>query len=153
MQWYLEPIEPHLDAIKLLFEKNAEHRHASNYLKFPLFEYTKFSRLGYDKKLVYYSAGIERPEYKGSIRIMSRHTRDRFYNFGGWKKDLKRGIDTLDLSTEHALNLGYKDIWVSREESPNILQHFKEHSAYSWKITYEKIPNITREQWILKLKN
>ena len=53
------------------------HKHESNYVQWPLFEHTKFSRMAYDPHLIYYSAGIERPEYNGSIRIMSRHTRDR----------------------------------------------------------------------------
>ena len=65
--------------------------------------------------MVYYSAAIEIPEYNGSIRIMSRHTRDRNYDFGGWKADLERGTKTLDLSAEKCLDMGYKNIWVSRE--------------------------------------
>ena len=42
--------------------------------------------MGYDNdKMIYYSAGMERPQYNGSIRIMSRHTRDREYDFGSSK--------------------------------------------------------------------
>lgn len=153
MQWYLESIECHLLYIKELFAKNCSHRHANNYLKHPLFEYTRFSRMCYDYSLIYYSAGIERPEYNGSIRIMSRHTRDRNYPFGGMKADLNRGLETLDLSTKYALNIGYSDIWVSREENPQLLYYFQKYSNYTWLITYEKIPKITRPQWILRLKN
>lgn len=151
MNWYLGPIDPYMDDIKSLFKKNADHKHADNYLKWPLFQYTKFSRMAWDPELIYYSAGIERPEYNGSIRIMSRHTRSREYNFGGWKKDLARGLQTLDLSTEYALNLGYKDIWVSREESPELLNYFSENSKFSWNVSKELLPNNVGIQWVLRL--
>ena len=142
MKWYLGPIEPYMLDIKMLFAQNADHKHADNYLKWPLFQFTKFSRMAWDPALVYYSAGIERPEYNGSIRIMSRHTRSRDYDFGGWAADLKRGVETLDHSTEYAMNLGYGDIWVSREESPNLFEHFAKHSKYNWTIKYERLPNV-----------
>ena len=83
MKWHLESIDTHLTEIKQLFEKTAGHKHADNYSKWPLFEHTKFARMAYDPHMIYYSAGIERREYDGSIRIMSRHTRDRTYDFGG----------------------------------------------------------------------
>jgi hypothetical protein len=153
MIWKLSPIDSHLDDIKQLFSQNADHRHADNYLKNPLFEYTKFSRMGWDPQLVYYSAGIERPEYNGSIRIMSRHTRSRNYNFGGWAADLKRGLETLDLSTAYAINLGYSDIWVSREESPNLLEYFAKYSTYSWTIAKEHLPNDAGEQFVMRITN
>ena len=142
MNWYLGPIEPYLSDIKMLFAKNADHKHADNYLKWPLFQFTKFSRMAWDPELIYYSAGIERPEYNGSIRIMSRHTRSRDYDFGGWAADLKRGVETLDQSTGYAMNLGYSDIWVSREESPNLFEHFAKHSKYNWTIKYERLPTF-----------
>lgn len=151
MQWYIGPIEPHLEDIKTLFAKNADHKHADNYIKLPLFEYTKFSRMAWDPDLIYYSAGIERPEYNGSIRIMSRHTRSREYDFGGWQADLNRGIQTLDISTEYALNLGYSDVWVSREESPKLLKYFSKNSKYNWTIAQEDLPNFAGIQWVLRL--
>ena len=114
--WYLESIESHIIKIKELFTKNADHKLASNYLDMPLFEHTKFARMGYDDdKMIYYSAGIERPQYNGSIRIMSRHTRDRQYNFGSKSDDLTRGIETLEKSVVYAKSLGYKNIWCSRK--------------------------------------
>lgn len=155
-KWYLGPIEPHISDIKTLFSQNADHKHADNYIKNPLFEYTKFSRMAWDtelSELIYYSAGIERPEYNGSIRIMSRHTRSRNYDFGGWVADLKRGVKTLDASTSYAFNLGYTNIWVSREESPNLFQHFAKHSKYNWIIKKEVLPNDAGEQWVLRLSN
>ena len=130
MIWKLENISPYINDIKGLFEKNKDHKHYKNYIKKPLFEHTKFARMAWDNDLIYYSAGIERPQYNGSIRIMSRHTRDRDYDFGGWRADLIRGTDTLDQSTNYALNLGYKDIWVSREESPNLFKAFQKMSKY-----------------------
>jgi len=139
-----------------LFSKNSDHKHAQNYLKYPLFEYTKFARMGWDEgRMVYYSAGIERPEYNNSIRIMSRHTRDRNYDFGGWKADLKRGLETLDYSTTLSKNLGYKNIWVSREESPELLEYFSKHSKFSWDISHEYIPGSenwkdNKKQYILR---
>jgi hypothetical protein len=151
MIWKLSPIDPYIDDIKQLFNQNADHKHADNYIKWPLFEHTKFSRMGWDPELVYYSAGIERPEYNGSIRIMSRHTRSRNYDFGGWAADLKRGLETLDTSVAYAMNLGYTDIWVSREESPNIFEHFAKHSNYDWAIAKEKLPNDAGDQWVLRL--
>ena len=150
MKWYLEPIDSHLLSIKELFAKNRGHKHQENYISDTLFEHTKFSRMAYDKKMIYYSAGIERPEYNGSIRIMSRHTRDRNYNFGGWKADLARGLDTLEYSTNYALELGYKDIWVSREENPNLLHYFQKKSRYNWTVTQEQLP-IGGIQWVLRL--
>ena len=35
------------------------------------------------------------------------------------KDDLQRGNATLGFSTKMALDMGYKDIWVSREENLN----------------------------------
>jgi len=150
MIWYLGPIEDHLDSIKELFAKTKGHKHADNYSKWPLFQYTKFARIGYDPQCIYYSAGIERPEYHGSIRIMSRHTRDRDYNFGSRADDLARGLETLDLSTQYAIDLGYKDIWLSREESPKLFEHFNKHSKYSWIISYEEL-HYGGSQYIMRL--
>jgi len=152
MKWYLGKIQKHIPAIEELFANNANHKHAENYSKWPLFEYTKFSRMGYDdNKMVYYSAGIARPEYGNSIRIMSRHTRDRDYNFGSYKDDLDRGLKTLDYSAFYAIELGYKDIWVSREESPKLLEYFAKNSKLNWSVTYEDIP-LGRKQYVLRLK-
>jgi hypothetical protein len=154
MNWYLEPIDTHIDSIKELFAKTQGHKHADNYSKWPLFQYTKFARMAYDPHMIYYSAGIERPEYNGSIRIMSRHVRDRDYNFGGRKADLQRGLTTLDESTRYALELGYKNIWVSREENPKLLEYFANNSTYNWTVSQEAIPgNWTdgKTQWILRL--
>ena len=151
MNWYLEPIDSHIDNVRALFSKTQGHKHADNYSKWPLFEHTKFARMAYDVHMIYYSAGIERPEYNGSIRIMSRHTRDRDYNFGGYKKDLERGLETLDKSTKYALDLGYSDIWVSREENPKLLEYFKNKSIYNWTINYEEIPK-GGSQWVLRLR-
>lgn len=151
MKWYLGPITPHLQDVKRLFSQNVDHKHADNYLKYPLFEYTKFARMAWDPDLIYYSAGIERPEYNGSIRIMSRHTRCRNYNFGGWAADLTRGLTTLDASTSYAIDLGYTNIWVSREESPNLFEYFAKHSQYNWTIGKEHLPNGAGEQWVLRL--
>ena len=154
MIWNTCSIEPYLTEIKELFAQNAEHKHADNYIKEPLFEYTKFARLGWDPKLVYYSAGVERPEYNGSIRIMTRHTRDRNHNFGSRKDDLKRGVETLDNLTVTALVKGYTNIWMSREESPKILEHFCKASAYSWSLTFEPMPHNKRiEQYVIRLKD
>jgi len=151
MPWLIEPIDNHIEDIKLLFEKTKDHRHADNYSKWPLFEHTKFARMGWDNNnLIYYSAGIERPEYNGSIRIMSRHTRDRSYNWGTRKDELQRGNATLGFLTKHALDLGYKDIWVSREENPKLLEWFQENSFYNWNITREEIP-LGGLQWVLRL--
>ena len=150
MKWYIGPIDSHLDDIKEMFAKNNDHKHANNYLKWPLFQFTKFSRMAWDPQLIYYSAGIERPEYNGSIRIMSRHTRDRNYDFGGWRADLIRGTDTLDQSTNYALELGYKDIWVSREESPNLFKAFQKMSKYNWNITYEQL-HYGGMQYVMRL--
>jgi hypothetical protein len=149
MIWKLCGIRNYKKEIDILFQQNKYHKHASNYLKYPLFEWTAFARMGFDPHLVYYSAGIERPEYNGSIRIMSRHTRDIKYNFGGWKADLTRGLETLDLSTEMAIDLGYDDIWVSREESPNLLEYFKSNSKYKWKVNYERLP-VGGTQYVLR---
>jgi hypothetical protein len=152
MNWYLGPIETKLDDIKDLFLKTKGHKHEKNYLKEPLFEYTKFARIGYDPHCIYYSAGIERPEYNGSIRIMSRHTRDRSYNFGSRADDLFRGLETLELSTEYALLQGYTNIWLSREESPNLFEYFAKRSKYDWSINYEQIPGKTMYQYIMRLE-
>lgn len=150
MKWALEEINSHLEEIQELFAKTKGHKHANNYSKWPLFEHTKFARMAWDPHLIYYSAGIERPEYNNSIRIMSRHTRDRSYNFGGFKADLARGLETLDASTRYALDLGYKDIWVSREENPKLLEYFQNESYYIWDIKQEEIP-LGGVQWTLRL--
>lgn len=152
MIWKLCPIELHIEEIKKLFNKTKGHKHQDNYIKWPLFEYTKFARMGWDKHLIYYSAGIERPEYNGSIRIMSRHTRDRSYNFGTYNDDLKRGLETLEQSTYYAKKLGYKNIWVSREESPKLLEYFSKHSQYNWKLNYEKL-HYGGKQYILRIND
>jgi len=152
IDWYLEPIEPHLEKIKELFAKNVDHRLASNYLEMPFFEYTKFARMGYaDNKMVYYSAGMERPQYNGSVRIMSRHTRDRNFNFGSRADDLKRGLETLEASVEYAKSIGYKDIWVSREFNPKLFEWFAKHSKYNWSVTHE-LMHYGEYQYILRLK-
>tara|TARA_X000001036_G_scaffold239844_1_gene223671 strand:+ start:1274 stop:1729 length:456 start_codon:yes stop_codon:yes gene_type:complete len=150
MKWLLEDINPHLHDIKELFKKTKGHKHESNYVQWPLFEHTKFSRMAYDPHLIYYSAGIERPEYNGSIRIMSRHTRDRDYNWGSMNDDLQRGNETLEQSTKYALELGYKDIWISREENPKLLEWFQKHNFYNWNLTQEDIPRGGL-QWVLRL--
>ena len=150
MLWHLEPIDNHLDNIKSLFEKTKGHKHADNYSKWPLFEHTKFARMAYDPDLIYYSAGIERPEYNGSIRIMSRHTRDRNYDWGSMKDVLMRGNSTLDQSTKFALDMGYKDIWVSREENPKLLEWFQQNNFYNWTLKQEDIP-MGGLQWVLRL--
>lgn len=157
MNWYLGPIDSYLEDIKKLFSKNINHKHAQNYLKYPLFNYTKFSRMAWDNDLIYYSAGIERPEYNGSIRIMSRHTRCRKYDFGTRYDDLMRGLITLDESTQYALNIGYKDIWISREESPKLLEYFSKNSRYNWSVSYEQIPGsgswaTNQYQYILRFE-
>tara|TARA_Y200000002_G_scaffold83096_1_gene65825 strand:+ start:10381 stop:10836 length:456 start_codon:yes stop_codon:yes gene_type:complete len=150
MKWLLEDINPHLNDIKELFKKTKGHKHESNYVQWPLFEHTKFSRMAYDPHLIYYSAGIERPEYNGSIRIMSRHTRDRDYDWGSMNDDLQRGNETLEQSTKYALELGYKDIWISREENPKLLEWFQKHNFYNWNLTQEDIPRGGL-QWVLRL--
>lgn len=154
MIWKICSIEEHLDEIKTLFAKNVDHKHADNYLKEPLFEYTKFARLGWDPHLVYYSAGVERPEYNGSIRVMTRHTRDRDHEFGSLNDDLRRGVQTLDSLTTTALEYGYTNIWMSREESPKILEYFCKHSKYHWKITFESMPHNKRiQQYVIRLQD
>jgi hypothetical protein len=151
LDWDLDSIEPYLPLIKTLFQSNADHKHSANYIKNPLFEHTKFARMGFDEmSLVYYSAGIERPEYNGSIRIMSRHTRSRQFDFGGYKADLIRGVETLDLSTEYALSLGYKDIWVSREEGPQLLEYFAKASSFDWSVSYEML-HYGGHQYVLRM--
>jgi len=151
MNWYLEPIEPHLDSIKELFQKNKDHRLANNYLEMPLFEHTKFARMGYHNgKMIYYSAGMERPEYNGSIRIMSRHTRDRSFDFGSKQDDLKRGLETLELSVEYAKELGYTDIWVSREFNSKLFEWFAQNSKYQWTINKE-LMHYGEYQYIMRL--
>jgi|TARA_B110000908_G_scaffold137770_1_gene163557 hypothetical protein len=150
LDWALDSIEPYLPLIQTLFQYNADHKHASNYTQHPLFECTKFARMGFDgMELVYYSAGIERPEYNGSIRIMSRHTRSRQFDFGGYKSDLIRGVETLDLSVEYALSIGYEDIWVSREEGPQLLEYFAKSSAYDWSVSYETL-HYGGKQYVLR---
>lgn len=151
MEWSIREIDEYIPEIKTLFLQNHDHKHADNYLKRPLFEYTKFARMGWEQgQLIYYSAGIERPEYNGGIRIMSRHTRDRDYNWGSVQDDLDRGLSTLSFSTQHALDLGYKDIWVSREENPKLLKYFQEKSFFNWELTQEEIPKGGL-QWVLRL--
>lgn len=151
IDWYIGPIEAYLVDIQQLFSKNADHRHAQNYLQFPLFNETKFARIGWhNNKVIYYSAGIERSEYNESIRIMSRHTRDRRVDFGSRNSDLSRGIETLDKSTQYALNLGYKDIWVSREENPKLLNFFKDNSSFNWNVSFKSIPK-GGQQYVLGL--
>lgn len=150
-KWIVEPIENHVHNIKQLFELNRGHKHEDNYILRPLFEYTKFARMGYNNsKIIYYSAGIERPEYNSSIRIMSRHTRDRSLDWGNKSEELQRGLATLGFSTQQALDMGYKDIWVSREENPALLKYFQKHSFYNWNITHEEIPK-GGVQWVLRL--
>lgn len=151
IDWYIGPIEPHLTDIQHLFSKNIDHRHAQNYLQFPLFSETKFARIGRNNnKIIYYSAGIERIEYNGSIRIMSRHTRDRAIDFGSRSDDLTRGIETLDKSTQYALYLGYTDIWISREENPKLLNFFKDNSSFNWNVSFKSIPK-GGQQYVLEL--
>jgi hypothetical protein len=146
MIWRLSEIEPYMDDIRALFAKNADHKHAQNYSEYPLFEYTKYARMGWDQgRMVYYSAGVERPEYNGSIRVICRHTRDRDYDFGGYRADLRRGLDTLDQLTQRGLELGYTDVWVSREESPELLEYFARNSKYTWRVAHEAMPGS--ENW------
>ena len=154
MIWKLDEIEKYTKYINKLFEKNRGHKHEDNYLERPLFEFTKFSRMGFDDEMnmIYYSAAVEIPEYNGSIRIMSRHTRDRAYDFGGWKADLERGTKTLDLSTEKCLDMGYKNIWVSREESANLFKVFQKMSKYNWDITREQMW-YGGIQYVLRINN
>ena len=150
-KWIIEPIENHVHDIKMLFERNRGHKHEDNYILRPLFEYTKFARMGYNNnKIIYYSAGIERPEYNNGIRIMSRHTRDTSLNWGTKSEELLRGLSTLGFSTKQALDMGYKDIWVSREENPALLKYFQKHSFYNWNLTHEEIPK-GGVQWVLRL--
>lgn len=152
IKWYLEPIESHLEKIKELFAKNADHKLASNYLDMPLFEHTKFARMGYnDDEMIYYSAGMERPQYNGSIRIMSRHTRDRNYNFGNRSDDLTRGLETLELSVDYAKNLGYNDIWLSREFNPKLFEYFANKSKHCWTVTHEMM-HYGEKQYIMRLQ-
>lgn len=152
IKWYLEPIQSHLEKIKELFAKNIDHKLASNYLDMPLFEHTKFARMGYnDDKMIYYSAGMERPQYNGSIRIMSRHTRDRNYNFGSKSDDLNRGLETLELSVDYAKNLGYNDIWLSREFNPKLFEYFANKSKHRWTVTHEMM-HYGEKQYIMRLQ-
>ncbi len=151
IQWFLEPIDPHLEKIKELFAKNADHRHADNYISKPLFKETKFSRMGYHSgKMIYYSAGIERPQYNGSIRIMSRHTRDRDFDFGSKSDDLSRGLETLESSVDYAKGLGYSDIWVSREENPKLLEYFAKESKHEWNVSRE-LMHYGEYQYVMRL--
>tara|TARA_B100001057_G_scaffold53610_5_gene47640 strand:- start:27989 stop:28450 length:462 start_codon:yes stop_codon:yes gene_type:complete len=150
--WYLEPIQSHIDKIKELFAKNVDHKLASNYLEMPLFEHTKFARMGYDNdKMIYYSAGMERPQYNGSVRIMSRHTRDREYDFGSKSDDLARGLETLEQSVAYAQSLGYKDIWLSREFNPKLFEYFAKQSKYDWTVTHE-LMHYGEYQYIMRLQ-
>jgi hypothetical protein len=48
-----------------------------------------------------------------------------------------------------AIDLGYDDIWVSREESPNLLEYFKSNSKYKWKVNYERLP-VGGTQYVLR---
>tara|TARA_B110000977_G_C10960609_1_gene448383 strand:- start:538 stop:999 length:462 start_codon:yes stop_codon:yes gene_type:complete len=149
--WYIEPIELHLDKIKELFAKNADHKLASNYLETPLFEHTKFARMGYhNNKMIYYSAAMVRPQYNGTIRIMSRHTRDRNFNFGSSTDDLNRGLETLELSVDYAKSAGYTNIWVSRESSPKLFEYFARRSKYNWTVTRE-LMHYGEYQYIMRL--
>ena len=60
--------------------------------------------------------------------------------FGSKKlPDLARGLETLDASTKYALDLGYNNIWVSREENPKLLEYFQNESYYIWDIKQEEI--------------
>jgi hypothetical protein len=153
MIWQICDIQPHIDDVKALFAKNHDHKHADNYSRWPLFNFTKFSRMAWaDGKMIYYSAGIERPEYMGSIRIMSRHTRDRDYDFGGWRADLTRGLATLDASAHMAMDMGYTNIWVSREENPKLLEYFAQASEFDWDIVHEDLPGNVGKQWVLRKK-
>ena len=152
IKWYIGPIQPHLHKIKELFAKNADHKLASNYLETPLFEHTKFARMGYsDDKMIYYSAGMERPQYNGSIRIMSRHTRDRDFDFGTRSDDLARGLETLEQSVVYAQELGYKDIWLSREFNPKLFEYFAKKSKYQWTVTHEMM-QYGEKQYIMRLQ-
>jgi hypothetical protein len=153
INWYIGPIQHHLHKIKDLFAKNVDHKLASNYLERPLFEHTKFARMGYaDDKMIYYSAGIERPQYNGSIRIMSRHTRDRDFDFGSKSDDLERGLQTLEQSVTYAQDLlGYKDIWVSREFNPKLFEYFAKKSKYKWTVTHEMM-HYGEKQYIMRLQ-
>ena len=151
ISWKLGPIDPYLNEIRELFAMNYDHRHANNYIKWPLFEETKFARMGWDNFLVYQIASIAREGYgENCILIMSRHTKDREYDFGGYKADLRRGLDTLDQSTDYALNLGYTDIWLSREETPELFRYFAKNSDYNWEVTYEPLPDNGMQQWVMR---
>ena len=81
---------------------------------------------------------------------MSRHTRDRNYDWGSMKDDLVRGNSTLEQSTKFALDMGYKDIWVSREENPKLLEWFQQNNFYNWTLKQEDIP-MGGLQWVLRL--
>ena len=156
--WIVEPIDDYLEDIKRLFSNNHDHKHSANYLQYPLFQYTKFARMGWiGKDLVYYSAAIERPEYNGSIRIMTRHTRNRNMSFGGKHADKVLGTQTLDTLAKEAIHHGYKNVWMCREESPKILEYFAEHSMYFWEVEYALLPGTENwadksaaYQWIMK---
>lgn len=142
IEWYIGPIEKYTKQINELFYQNKNHKLWQNYLieKNKLFEHTMFARIGFvNNKVIYYSAGIKRPQYNNSIRIMSRHTRSRTYNFGTKKQDLARGLETLDSSVEYAQNLSYTNIWVSREFNNNLLKWFKKNSKFNWTLSYEKM--------------
>ena len=157
--WIVEPIDDYLEDIKRLFSNNHNHKHSANYLQYPLFQYTKFARMGWiGKDLVYYSAAVERPEYNGSIRIMSRHTRNSkvFYYQSKYSARVL-GTETLDTLAKEAIRYGYKDVWTSREESPLALNIIKEHSKYYWKVEYKLLPGTENwadksaaYQWIMK---
>ena len=83
---------------------------------------------------------------------MSSHTRDRSYNFGTYNDDLKRGLETLEQSTYYAKKLGYKNIWVSREESSKLLEYFSNHSKYNWTLNYEKL-HYGGKQYVMRIND
>ena len=79
MKWALEEINL-LEEIQELFAKTKAPNTQKITVNGPLFEHTQVCMAwggGGDPIPIYYSAGIERPEYNNSIRIMSRYTRDR----------------------------------------------------------------------------
>ena len=154
IRWYLGNIDPYIDQIKQLFEENANHKHADNYLVRPLFDETVFARLGFcveTNQLVYYSAGLARMQYMGGIRIMSRHTRKREFDWGDLKTNFRRGVETLDESTKHSLELGYKDVFFSREEGHMFVKHLQRYSQYLWNVAHEEM-HYGGKQWVLRLK-
>ena len=85
------------------------------------------------------------------LRIMSRHTRDREYDFGSKSNDLARGLETLEKSVEYAQSLGYKDIWLSREFNPKLFEYFAKKSKYKWTVTHEMM-HYGEKQYIMRLQ-